>query len=101
MTITLKTPLEILAELAERARARRLILNLTQEGLANRSSVSLGSIKRFERTGEISLKSLLKLALVLGALNDFDQVFLLLPSMPRSIEELLTKPKQRKKGRLT
>ena len=47
-------------EIAERAKFRRLEQNLTQEGLALRSGVSLGSIKRFERSGEISLKSLME-----------------------------------------
>jgi hypothetical protein len=37
--------------------------------------VSLGSIKRFEKTGEISLKSLLNIALVLRRLEDFENVF--------------------------
>jgi transcriptional regulator with XRE-family HTH domain len=44
---------------------KRLDKNPTQEGLAKRSGVSLGSLKRFESSGHISLESLLKLALVL------------------------------------
>jgi hypothetical protein len=43
--------------------------------LSQRSGVSLGSIKRFERTGEIALSSLLKLAMVLGYENDFNNLF--------------------------
>jgi len=60
---------------AERVKSRRLEKNLTQEGLALRSGVSLGSLKRFERTGEISLKSLIYLALALNCLEDFDHLF--------------------------
>lgn len=37
--------------------------------------MSLGSVKRFERTGEISLSSLIKIAFVLGAEYDFDTLF--------------------------
>jgi transcriptional regulator with XRE-family HTH domain len=57
-----------------RFRKRRLALNLTQEGLARRSGVTLPTLRRFERTGLIAFDSLLKLALVLDCLGDFDKV---------------------------
>jgi transcriptional regulator with XRE-family HTH domain len=50
-------------------------LHLTQEEMAERSGVSLGSLKRFENTGKISLEALLKLAHLMGRLKDFDTVF--------------------------
>ena len=49
-------------------------MGYTQTECATRSGVSLGSLKRFERTGQISLESLLKLAFVLECLGDFDGV---------------------------
>ena len=61
--------------LAERTKARRLEMNLTQEGLSARSGLSLATYRRFERTGMISLDGLLHIAYALDALNDFDQVF--------------------------
>jgi transcriptional regulator with XRE-family HTH domain len=51
MSIELKTPQDVQRELAGRFKARRLSLNLTQEGLAARSGVSWSSLKRFEHTG--------------------------------------------------
>lgn len=48
---------------------------MTQEQLSERSDVSLGSLKRFERTGEISLSSLIKIAFALGLEDDFDSLF--------------------------
>lgn len=48
---------------------------MSQSELAHKSGVSLGSIKRFERTGQISLESLLKLAHLFDRLDDFDHVF--------------------------
>jgi hypothetical protein len=36
--------------------------------------VSLGSLKRFESTGQVSLESLLKLAEILDRLEDFEWV---------------------------
>lgn len=75
-------------------------MDLTQEGLAKKSGVSLGSIKRFESSGQISLESLLKLALVLECLDDFSKIAEERDSSVRSIDELLTlskrsKPKKR------
>ncbi len=75
MSFILKSQQEVIQEIAKRAKFKRLEQNLTQEGLALRSGVSLGSIKRFERTGEISLKSLIDIALALGCLEDFDALF--------------------------
>lgn len=56
-------------------RARRKEKKITQAQLAKYSDVSLGSIKRFEQTGEISLSSLIKIAFALGCENDFDALF--------------------------
>lgn len=83
----LKTPYDISKEIAEKAKARRKLSKLTQAALAERSGVSLGSIKRFERTGEISLSHLLKIAMVLNCLGDFSELF----RKPEytSIEEIL------------
>lgn len=100
MTLFLTTPQEAASNLAARAKARRLAMNLTQEGLARRSGVTLPSLKRFERTGQISLESLLKLALVLDCLQEFERLFSAAPAQPASLDELLAAQPVRKKGRL-
>jgi len=69
-----KTPIEIMQELKAKFRERRKSLGYTQNELATRSGVSLGSLKRFERSGQISLESLLKLALVLECLDEFSSL---------------------------
>ena len=61
--------------LAERVKACRLEMNLTQEGLSVRSGLPLATYRRFERTGKISLDGLLHIAYALDALNDFDRLF--------------------------
>ncbi len=61
--------------IAKRVKARRLELNLTQSALSKRSGVSLGSLQRFENQSEISLKSLLKIAVALNATEEFKQLF--------------------------
>ncbi len=84
------TPAEVSKALAERFRTTRKQSGLSQEAMAERSGVSLGSLKRFERTGKISLESLLKLMHLLGRLNEFNK--LLAPKENREdLERLFTK----------
>ena len=66
MSLKLAPPDEVAAELAARARARRLALRLTQAGLAERSGVPLATLRKFERTGRIALTSFVRIALTLG-----------------------------------
>ena len=68
--ISLVTPAKAQKKLAENVRAKRLQLELTQEGLAERSGVALPTLRKFERTGCISLESFLKLQMSLGGLED-------------------------------
>jgi transcriptional regulator with XRE-family HTH domain len=99
MPINMITPQEMLKRIAEKARAKRLSLDLSQQTLSERSGVSYGVLKKFERTSQISVESLLKLALALGSLSDFDQVFT--PNKPEealSLDELM-KDHKRKRGR--
>jgi transcriptional regulator with XRE-family HTH domain len=84
--------------LAKRAKARRLEMNLTQEGLSSRAGIPLATYRRFERTGKISLEGLLHIAFALNALDDFDAVF----NAPRyaSLDEALNASQTtRKRGK--
>jgi len=71
------TPLETSLALAERHRTMRKQLKMSRDEMAERSGVSLGSLKRFENTGKISLESLLKLMHLLGRLNEFDNLLII------------------------
>ena len=71
----LKSPQEIRRDIAAKAKARRLLLNMSQKELAARSGVSLGSVKRFESSGEISLSSPLSIAMVLNELEAFAELY--------------------------
>ena len=64
-----------MAEIVVKLKKLRKHKSYSQEELALRSGVSLGSIKRFERSGQISFESLLKIAHVLSRLEDFEKVF--------------------------
>ena len=83
------TPIEVSLELAARLKKIRKKLKLSQADLAERSGVSLGSLKRFENSGKISLESLLKLAHLLGKLKDFENL-LQVDSDLKDIEKLFT-----------
>ena len=49
--------------------------NEIARNLAEKSGVSLGSIKRFETKYEISLQSLIKIAIALNLDSDFEKLF--------------------------
>jgi transcriptional regulator with XRE-family HTH domain len=96
LSIALISPGDLVRGTAQKARARRLAANLSQEGLAARAGMSLGSLKRFERTGQIAFGSLVRLAFALGAEVEFDTLF------PRakftSVDDVLRQPRTRKRG---
>ena len=66
---------DILRDIADRVRARRKEHGYTQQRFADRAGISLGSYKRFEQCGEISLRSLVAIGLALGCEDDFDLLF--------------------------
>jgi transcriptional regulator with XRE-family HTH domain len=97
---SLQTPEQVSQSLAARLRALRLARGWKQITLAERSGVSLASLRRFEESGKVSLQNLLDLAFALNRLDDFDA--LLQPPRAASIAELdaaETRP-ARKRGRL-
>ncbi len=96
----MKLPEEVQSDIASRFKDRRLTLNLTQKDLAARAGVSWASLKRFEREGLISLESLLKIALVLGCLGDFDKLVGDTQEIPpgRSLDSILAKPAVRRRA---
>ena len=70
-----KTPNEIAKSLTEKIKQQRKKLKISQEVLAQKSGVSLGSIKRFETKYEISLQSFIKIAIALNLDSDLDNLF--------------------------
>ncbi|MDO4321070.1 MAG: helix-turn-helix transcriptional regulator [Lachnospiraceae bacterium] len=82
-----KTPGEIDKIIAERIRGIRKRRKISQKSLSERSGVSLGSVKRFEQSGEISLRSLTKIAIALGLDHELAQLFEEVPFL--SIEEVI------------
>ena len=98
LAINISTPKSIMQDLKDKFKQKRLSLNLTQEGLSNKSAVSLGSIKRFETSGQISFESLLKLAFVLDCLDDFKNIANKNDEQYDSMDDLLKVKPIRKRG---
>ena len=82
-----KTWEEINNEVASNVQKLRKRKKISQKELAERTGVSLGSIKRFEQTGEISLQSLTKIAIALRAEDELESLFT--SANFESIEEIL------------
>ena len=80
------TPDEINKGFAARVRTVRKRRKISQVKLSEKSGVSLGSVKRFESTGEISLLSLTKIAIALNVEQELKQLFSNVPYM--SLEEI-------------
>ncbi|MFA6760288.1 MAG: helix-turn-helix transcriptional regulator [Sulfuricurvum sp.] len=98
--LAINTPNSTMQTIRDNFKAKRLSLNLTQEGLSSRSGVSLGSLKRFESTGQISLESLLKIAFILDSLDDFLDIAKVKDDEPQTMQELLRPKKERQRGAL-
>ena len=82
-----KTPGDLKQMIAMNVRACRKARKLSLKRLSEMSGVSYGSMKRFESSGEISLASLLKIAVVLNCTNAFEQLFV--RAEPQSIQEII------------
>lgn len=82
-----KTWTEINNDITQKIVRLRKRKKITQKQLAARSGVSLGSLKRFEQSGEISLQSLTKIAIALDVENELEDLFNNVPFA--SIEEVI------------
>ena len=87
---------ELDKKIADRVRLIRKRRSISQEKLSKISNVSLGSIKRFETTGQISLLSLTKLAMALGMADELRDLFSQVPY--QDIQEVINENRERTGG---
>lgn len=99
ISINMITPQEMQKAIALKLRTLRLELNLSQRTLSEKSGVSYSSLKKFEQTAQISLESLLKLAIVIGRMDDFKALFGQIPSSKALFLDELIEDHKRKRGR--
>lgn len=95
-TFILLSAADVARLLADRVRALRLQQGWTQAEAAERAAMSLASYKRFERSGAIPLAALLRVAVALGRLSDFEAI-LAAPAL-RSLDEALAATPPRKRA---
>ncbi len=70
-----QVPEEIALHIAKRMTAIRLQKTWTRDELAHRSQVNVHTLKRFERTGYISLPRLIALCKALNMIDDLTRTF--------------------------
>ncbi len=97
LTLSLLSAPQLAQQVADRVRAARLRRAWTQQELADRSGMSLSSLRRFERTGEISFMSLVRIAISLDLAQNLETLFSV---EPQSMDDLLPK-RPRLRGRRT
>ena len=86
-----ETAEEMNLNLAKRIRNVLKRRSISQMELADMSSVSLGSIKRFENSGQISLLSLTKIAIALDCHDEIRSLFTDVPY--KNIQEVINESK--------
>lgn len=93
----------MLSTLAQQTRNLRLEANYTQKGLAARAGVSYATLRAFERTGQISLLSFVKIIQTLGREGTLLTVLPQQPVPYQSIDDVLQSDakRTRKRGRRT
>lgn len=86
------TPSDVTERLAKKLRAIRKRKKITQKQMAARSNVSYATLRKFEKTGQISLESFVKITMELGVVDEINDLF----SQPRysSIEEAINDRKE-------
>jgi len=100
LSLISKTPDSLMSGIAKRVKQRRLEKGWTQNMLATKAGVSLASYRRFESSGEISLRSLVMLAFALEMTDEFENLFS--RKVYQSIDDIIKaeQPKQRKRGNI-
>ena len=86
------TPSEKAVILGERLKTQRLVLNLTQATLAEKAGVGVSTVARIESGQGGTLDYVIRLAIALGMINHFAELFDIKPS---SIEDIIAKQNPR------
>lgn len=89
---------DMLKAVASNVKKRRLSRNLTQQAFAKRTGIPLSTYRRFEDKGEISLRSLAKIASLLGDQSQFQQLFQ--KEEYTSLDALMASKEVRKRGQI-
>ncbi|MDL2289862.1 helix-turn-helix transcriptional regulator [Paludibacteraceae bacterium OttesenSCG-928-F17] len=95
-TIISLSPDAVMKGIASRVKERRLEKDLTQKVFAKKAGVGYDAYRKFENTGEITLRNLVLCAIVLDSVEEFSNLFS--QKSYTSIDQLLeTKNKKQRK----
>ncbi|MBL4910565.1 MAG: helix-turn-helix transcriptional regulator [Alteromonadaceae bacterium] len=89
--LSIISPADLSGELSRSLKIKRKWLKHSREKAAELSGVPVPTIRRFEDSGEISLRQLLMLCQVYGELSVFKNVFTI--PKARTIDELIKRKK--------
>jgi transcriptional regulator with XRE-family HTH domain len=97
--IETQNPADTARRIAARVKWLRLQRGWSQQEVANRAGVSLPTYRLFERTGQVSLERLIRVAGVLDARRGFEDLFSLPPAQSMAELESRADARTRKRGR--
>lgn len=83
------TPSEIVGE---HLKVRRLSLNLTQAALSEKAGIGISAVARIETGQGGTLDNIIRVAIGLGMINHFSELF---DVVPRNIEDIIAKQSPR------
>lgn len=89
--LSLLSSADVQQQLAESVRHKRNQMKLSRRLLAERSTVPAATIKKFETTGQISLRQFILLWQCVDRLENLSALTNEAPRAPRSIDEVLKK----------
>jgi transcriptional regulator with XRE-family HTH domain len=75
LDFNLSTAQEICQELGHRLKTQRLAKNIKQQELADRSGISVGTVKNLESKGQASLESWIRVIMALDLIADLEPLF--------------------------
>ncbi len=76
LDLNFSTPEEIVQRLCQRLRTERLAQEMSQADVAGRAGVGINTVSNLEAGRNVSLESLVRLAMVLVRAQEFDSLFL-------------------------
>lgn len=96
-TIKYNSPDDILEGIAQRVKARRLEMDLTQKGFAKRSGIGYDAYRKFENSGEITLRNLVLASIAFDDADLLNELFT--KKAYSSIDEILKDKNKKKRQR--
>lgn len=97
MKLSLIKPDEVVSLLCARLRQERLSQQMTQAEVAARAGIGVGTLSNMEAGRSVAFDSVVRVAMVLGRLNELEQLFL--PQL-ESLDDILRYEQSTKRQRV-